>query len=587
MQVSNPWVGYISRSYQQIKASLIQGLTSKAPEVTDHSESNILIIIISMFSGVAEMLNYYIDNVARETFILSARRYSSMVKLTRLLDYRVKAANPATVDITLEFSDPVPLQGSGMPYQLPAAIEVEDSNGVKFVSLNTSAVDIPAGSTAITLPFIQQTTIINANLGTSDGSTVNQKYALPDGYVDKSISLVIAGSAYDLVETFAYSFPLSKHFIVEIDEDGVAYVVLGDNVNGLIPTASSQLVASYKLTSGASGNLAAQTITTLITSLTAYLPGGTTAEVSNNNPSTGGAGYEGIEDIRRRAPLSIRTLYRAVTAKDYVDITLLHPGVSKAESNLACGKNIDIFIVPINGGVAQTGLLNAVLDYLQPYRMIGTFPTIRPAGVTNIVMELDVTLKFRTDATIATLDVNNALKNFFALSNQNINAAVYISVLEALLQAITSVEFLNITKLTTSPYARPVVNPLLIGLITQPELAWTPTINPACSTSSTWIISYLYDIVLYPAGKFLISRNGIYEGDVIPAVTYNSPSGDMSMVFNPPSPTTYVNGQSWTFKTYPYNTDIQLNDFTVPAVRLDSNGVMLDVVVNIIQQLNP
>ena len=86
MALKNQWVGYISRSYLQIKNSVLQRLSEIVPEVTDHSESNILVIIIGIFSGIAEMLNYYIDNMARESFITTARRYSSVVKHTRLIE---------------------------------------------------------------------------------------------------------------------------------------------------------------------------------------------------------------------------------------------------------------------------------------------------------------------------------------------------------------------------------------------------------------------------------------------------------------------------------------------------------------------
>ena len=585
--VSNPWVSYVTRSYQQIKASLLQKLVAKAPEITDHSESNILVILISMFSGAFEMLGYYVDNAAREAFILSIRRYSSMVQAVRILDYRIKASNPSTVDITFTFNNPIPLNGSGFNYQLPIGIEVQDSNNVKFISQNTVPLSIEAGSKTITIPFIQEVTLINQNLGTSDGTTLNQTFDLPSGYVDGSLVLVIGGVSYDLVETFAYSLPLSKHYIVEVTEAGIAQIVLGDNINAIIPPASSSIIATFKTTLGSAGNLSAQTITTLNTSLSSYLPGGTTITISNQQSSTGGSDYEGLETIRKKAPLSIRTLYRAVTPQDYIDITVQYPGVALADINYDCGKSIDIFIVPINGGIAQTGLLNSVLNHLNKYKMVGTFPIVRPAGTTNIVLSIDVTLKFRADPVYSLALLNEATKSFFALSNQNINAAVHISVLEALYQAISYVDFLNITKLTTRPYARPIINLSILPLITQSSLNWVATIKPACVTESDWVVTYLYDMALYPSGKFIVIRNGNYDGEVLPNTTYISPSGDIDMVFNIAAVTDYINQQSWEFTTYPYNQDIELNDFTVPAVNIQSSGAMPDVIFNIIQTVNP
>jgi len=57
MALNNPWVGYITRSYKQIKSELLNRLGIAVPEITDHSPSNIMVIILDMFSGIAEMLN--------------------------------------------------------------------------------------------------------------------------------------------------------------------------------------------------------------------------------------------------------------------------------------------------------------------------------------------------------------------------------------------------------------------------------------------------------------------------------------------------------------------------------------------------
>jgi len=135
MALKNQWVGYLNRSYQQIKSSLLTRLGETVPEVTDHSESNILVVIISMFSGVTEQLNYYIDNMAREAFISTARRFSSLVKLTRLIDYRIKAAVPASVDLLLTLPDPLVFVVPGATsFTIPAGTEFTATNGIVFIT---------------------------------------------------------------------------------------------------------------------------------------------------------------------------------------------------------------------------------------------------------------------------------------------------------------------------------------------------------------------------------------------------------------------------------------------------------------------
>ena len=135
MALENQWVTYLQRSYKSIKAAILTRMQTVVPEITDHSESNVFVIIINAFAGLIEQLNYYIDNVARESFITTARRYSSLVKLTRLIDYRVRAKIGATVDLKITAVSatdvPVALDDNET---LAAGLIVEDSAGVQFIT---------------------------------------------------------------------------------------------------------------------------------------------------------------------------------------------------------------------------------------------------------------------------------------------------------------------------------------------------------------------------------------------------------------------------------------------------------------------
>ena len=85
MALSNNWVTYLERGFKKIKASVINRLNNIVPEITDLSDSNIFIVIIELFGGLIEQLNYYLDLIARELYITTARRYSSLIKITRLI----------------------------------------------------------------------------------------------------------------------------------------------------------------------------------------------------------------------------------------------------------------------------------------------------------------------------------------------------------------------------------------------------------------------------------------------------------------------------------------------------------------------
>lgn len=108
MALSNKWLTPLERSFSDIKQKLLDKLkTIKDPNnpdkplISDLSEGNILVLIISMFSAIAEVLHFYIDNLGRETFLLTARKYTSLLKHAALVDYSPRGATSASADLIL------------------------------------------------------------------------------------------------------------------------------------------------------------------------------------------------------------------------------------------------------------------------------------------------------------------------------------------------------------------------------------------------------------------------------------------------------------------------------------------------------
>lgn len=554
MAVKNPWVEYVTRSYQQIKDSLVNRLVTSNPEITDFSESNILIIIISMFAGVMEMLGYYVDNMAREAFIATARKFTSMVKLVKLLDYRIKAAYPATVDLLFTFNNPLSSAGT-----IPIGTIIKTANNIPFVLVDN--LNIPAGATSGVIGAKQVTTFLNQTIGTTTG-VANEPFSLGTSYVDKSSSIKVDGVVYNEVNTLGLSGPTDKVYIVEIDVDGLAYVVFGNNTNGAIPPTGKIVKANYDTTTASLGNVDANTINTIIGSLT--LPGVTTITVRNPLPASGGSTYEDIERIRVNAPLSLRTLDRAVSRQDFRDVPRLAPGVGKSDFYFQCGKNIDVYICPEGGGIAQSPLLISTQAFVDNRKMITTFPVIQAAGETYLIIKLSVTAKFRADLNQTKSDVQNALIAYGSFANQNINKKVRISDIIALVDNLEKVEFVDLVGLGTKPYARPFEH--------TNQLLWDRETLPSSNSKQEWKLEFIGGVL------FNVTKGGAPMGSVTINVPYTDPSNTLKFTIQASS---YVLGQVWTFIVYPYNTNIELDDYTIPKV----NGADLDI--TIIPQLTP
>lgn len=541
MALKNPWVGYLTRSYEQIKASLLATLRVKAPEVTDFSPSNILIVILDMFAGVAEMLSLYIDNMAREAFIATARRYTSMIRLVRLLDYRVKAATGASADLTITFNTPA--TGN---FLVPLGAAFRTENGIPFVT--TDSYPFLAGVDVISIPVKQVTNIPSTSLGNTDGSA-NQAFALPNGYVHDSISIVINFVTYVLVQSLGRSTPTDEHYIVEVDADGVAKVIFGDGINGIIPPAGLAVIATYQQTLGPDGNVAANTINTHVSGL--VVPGVSNFVIANLNPASGGSTYETVDRLRISGPLSIRTLDRAVTEQDYIDITKLAPGVAKAAIDFDCGKTIDIYIVPLGGGIASTLLLDETKIWVDKRRTITTFTRLVAAGPAVVRLRLDLAPRFLADPVQTEADVRAALANHFSTTNQDINKKVRLSDIYALVDNLTRVDFLTISHISLNSYAQPQ------GILTQ--LNWIrETLNGSVDTIK-WRLEYT-ELVGVPYIR--IFRQTTYMGMVLVGTEWVDPTNIVKFTVNFGA---YTIGEQWVFYTYPVNKDIEIDDYSIPV----------------------
>ena len=560
--MANTWVTYLDRSYKSIKASLINRMKTLVPEITDFSESNIYVIIISSFAGLVEQLNYYIDNVARESFHSTARRYSSMVKLTRIIDYRIKAKISSTVDLKITAidgsGDPVPLTTND--YTFDAGIIVKDDDGVEFITEEKATMFL--GTSSVVIPARQGEETADENIGTTTAAA-DQVFQLNDDYRHDSLQITINALTWELQNTLAFSGPIDRHFIVEINEAKEAWVKFGDGVNGDIPPTGNTVYATYHTSKGLGGNVEADTLI-IFDVATEPDPAGwaevDSFEVTNPLSAGGGLDEEGIEGIRAKAPLSLRTLDRAVTLQDHQDIALLVPGVGKAAVEYdAAVKKVSIYIAPSEGGTASSQLKTDVETYFETRRILSTGIEALSSGETVLRMTITATAKFRRNTTQTEIDIKEALEEEYGFNNSSVNRKIRKSDIIALVDNLDKVDYLDLEILTTKPFPR------IITGVNSLENNWSPVVLPAANKKSVWRIS------ITSSTTALVHRTDegsgeVYDGEVTYAVTEGASvlytSADGAIQFKIWG--TFTNGDRWGFTTYAYNEEIEFDDFTVP-----------------------
>ena len=457
MGITNKWLNPYQRSYQQIKAKLVESLMGlKDPQgqklITDYSEGNILIIILSLFAAIAEVLHYYVDNMARETFLSTARRYDSVVKHGALVDYHARAAIAATVDVILSRS--ITGNSIGAKLTIPQGTLFTDSSGNSWLSARD--VIWYSNVTTCKVPIIQHerytaSALNNMVIPTGDRVILNLG-TLPNGkyYEQGSMSLQIGGETWVLVDTFAKSKPTDKHFMVSVDEALNPYIMFGDGTFGKKPAAGAKITnVVFYLTNGTQGNVKRNTITSVPSVISSSI---TDATVSNAYDAGGGSNYENFTMLKEHIPLSVKTLGVAITKEDFESLAMLVDGVNKAKADYECGRKLTIYISPDGGAVASSELINRVYNLLSQRAPMTTWLKVKSAGKVQIILEMDVTGKKSYKTAEIQTQILTALYNAYSPEQAQIGGSVRVSDIYALIDNLSTVDYLHLTKFYIKPW---------------------------------------------------------------------------------------------------------------------------------------
>lgn len=549
MTLTNNWVGYLDRTYEQIKGSAITRMGNAVPEITDHTESNPYIIELGIWAGMTENIQYYVDNAAREAFLATARLYESMVKIAKFANYRIRGVKSATVDLTFTLSQTLPTN-----FSIPVGTTVATEDGIQF--LTTVGNVIPAGQTSLVIPASQMVLVKDVQLGVSDG-TSEQHFILTEDTEDKSVTVKVNGVGWTFVEDITSTGFTDTAFTTSLNADGLMEVIFGDGIFGAIPASGATISASYGVSVGDGGNLAENSINTITSTLANPSPA--TLSVTNLNRSGGGSNIESLEDLRKAIPKINRTNRRAVTKLDYQDIAELNAGVRAASVKFTCGKEVEVYIVPNGGGSASQLLLNSVKDdFYDETRMVTTAVKILPAGEVMLFLEWDVNVLSSFSKIETEQNVRAALLTYINDTNLELSNSTEIGNLYEVIESVKGVDYSKMIKMYVKPYAQ-----ITSG---NHQLNWVRDLKEASTEVIFW------DIKFTSTGEFELLRNGIYNGTIQLNQLVDLPEIAFSIGGNE-----YSGGDSWRFVTYPLMDSISLNEpsilvLTNENLKLNMNG---------------
>lgn len=245
-----------------------------------------------------------------------------------------------------------------------------------------------------------------------------------------------------------------RHFVVELDNDGVANLRFGDGRLGYQPAAETTFLAIYRIGNGPGGNVGAEAISRLVTTKT-----GLSLTIRNPLPARGGQEAEPISEAKLFAPHLFRKgIERAIVAADYEELTERNPKIQNASAELTWTGSwyeAEVAIDPVGSEDADEALVAEITDYLRGFRRMGHEVRVVPALYVPLDLEIDVWVLphyQRAHVKKALLDLfsNRVLsgqkRGFFHPDNLTFGEGIYVSKIVALAQAVEGVQSVEVSK---------------------------------------------------------------------------------------------------------------------------------------------
>lgn len=205
---------------------------------------------------------------------------------------------------------------------------------------------------SLTNSYVRNTVTINANiarathgetvteiLGSGDAGQAFQQFTLrqpPLTYISastpKGVQTTLEIRVNDLLWKEVPSFyghgPNERIYITRLDNDSKTHIRFGDGKTGSrLPSGQENVTATYRKGIGLGGLLKADQLSILMTR-----PFGV-KEVTNPIGSSGAADPEILDQARQNTPLTILTLDRVVSLKDFENFTQAFAGIEKARAD--------------------------------------------------------------------------------------------------------------------------------------------------------------------------------------------------------------------------------------------------------------
>jgi len=476
-----PVIDYTARDYESLLAQMRAQIPGKLAEWRDFAnEADFGNVLLELFAHLGDILSFYQDRVANESYLGTARTRRSVIEHLRLIGYELGTAVPAAAGLALSVPATV---GGFVTISKGDAFATKSSKSkpsVRFEYTGDTPLIIGFGGVPVDpktnrriftgVPVEEGRLFAEEVLGVSDG-TADQRFPLshsglilrPPGVAQTGQDITVVsrlGTTTDLwalQETLAFSQAAQRDFTVRIDDADQATVVFGDDTFGKIPPSGSTIVATYRTGGGVAGNVPPGAIGTIVDAPQLALLGAT---VANPEAATGGAEREDLDHAVNHAPAVFRSMRRAVTAADYEQIALSFKGVAKVRAVATGWNEVTLYVAPEGGGKVSDVLETNLRSFLEDKRMLSQIVEIADVDYVPVFVTAEVAVESFYVTADVVARVQAAAAELLAFDKVGFNENVYLSRFYDRCQDVPGVIFVNVTEFHRGDRPDPVIEPL-------------------------------------------------------------------------------------------------------------------------------
>jgi hypothetical protein len=444
---STPAIDYTNKDFASLRQALLELAQLRLPEWTDRSPADLGMLLVDLFAYMGDVILYYQDRLASEAFLETAVERRSVVQLLRLVGYELKSPVASTATLTLVFNPPAPNTPTTVTVPHGAQFATKDHVPQTFEYLGTDQTIDLAGSRVSAradgkllyagLPVRHSRSVATAPIGVGTGEP-GQSFSLAQSpvvldtitvTVDEGAGAVTWNRRENLLyyigddATVTLAGPDSTDYMVQVDDQEVAWIVFGDGIYGKRPASGASIQATYAVGGGVVGNVPANTIVDKQTAIPQL------DSVTNPAPAVGGADAETTDHAVKFGPLAFRSGERAVTLSDFVALAHEAGGVAKVRAQTSGWNRVALYVAPegTEFAPAPADLKQRLVAFFADRRMVGTEVLIRdPTAV-----PIDIDVEIYVDHNYASDDVSAraqaAIQGLVSYANVDLGQPLYLS----------------------------------------------------------------------------------------------------------------------------------------------------------------